>query len=407
MKVRLHSLQLWVYVHATLLFLVRPIRTLVTGRSNLIDELDYGLYFGVWMFSLLSVGIFFYFFRTLRFPALVEQDEADKISVSRFFFALVVWFMVWALLLRSRFQEGDLLMLLDSSSDYIHGKSIFLLNTTTMLVGFFIIKSYSLRSPPTIRAIIRWSLVLMGMAAGVVSGSKTLALYPLFIMLLYRSMAKDGFPLWGVGLTVICSLPIVVVLNAVRGGGVGSVGDVFSSGDFLFELLPGFLERYYGVDVIYEIVRHHTFLNKEYFYGSSLLQIIYAFIPSAVWADKPVISFGKIISDEYLPPIFRGLGISAAPTLFGELFANFSWASLVFVPFFAAAFSKHIQSIRRNVRFAQKHHLEYYLISFTTLAFVLEVSIVGWLVQLLALYGAIYLLNFLVTADQKRIFKSL
>lgn len=392
-------------MHAALLFLIRPMQTLLTGRSNLIVELDVGLYFAVWLFTLLCVGIFFVAMRSVKFPEFSATNQIGRVSKGRFFAALGIWFIIWVLLVRSRFQEGDLSLLLESSSDYIHGKSIFVLNTVTMLLGFFIVKSYALESSSKFRIVLRWFLIILGVAAGVVSGSKTLALYPFFIVLLYRSVSGDGFSAAAVGTVLLVLLPVITLLNVVRHDGIGSIGQTITSGDFFLEIIPAVLERFYGTDIVYEIIRHHSFMNKEYFYGQSIVQMIYAFIPSALWPDKPVISFGKIVSDEYLPPIFHGLGISAAPTVFGELFANFSYASVIALPFFAYGFGRHLRAVMSKLHFAKLHYLEYYLVSFTTLAFVLEVSIVGWIVQLMAIYFGVYGLNKLITVSWSNLSK--
>ena len=405
MRVRLHSIWLWIGVHAALLFLVRPLQTLITGRSNLINDLDPALYIYVWLFCAVSLGTFLFAFRCVKLPVISLQADGEKIGLLRFLVAWMVWFAVWAVLLRSRFESGDLLLLLESSNDYIHGKSIFLLNTMTTLMGFFIIKSYSLDTRPTVKLLIRWTLIIFGVAAGVVSGSKTLALIPFFIVILYRSILKDGYSVAWVASGMAVVLPIVAVLNVARSGGLLSVDRFFARDGFFSQIIPMVVERFYGVDVVYQIVLHHTSMNKLYFYGQSLLQIVFAFIPSAMWADKPVISFGKVVSEEYLPAHFYGTGISAAPTIFGELFANFSWASLIVVPFLGYLFGVHIRSVLLRAGASRKHYLEYYLISFTTLAFILEVSIVGWIVQLIGIYVGIFLLNFLTTAGWSNFFK--
>jgi len=407
MKIRLHSIKLWIAVHALLLFFIRPLQTLITGHSNLIEDLDRGVYIAVWVFTLVALALFLAGLGRIRFPRYHAAEEEKKIGLGRFFTVLAIWFAVWLMLLRSKFSGFDMAALLDSSDEYIHGKSIFLINTVTLLIGFFIVKSYSLRCPAMLRFCIRWFLVVLGLAAGVLSGSKTLALYPCFIILLHRSIVKDGFSAWRIGAIIAFLMPLLALMNIVRHGGVMSIGDALTGAEFFETIIPAVVERFYGVDVIYEIVRHHTLLNKEYFYGQSLMQIVYAFIPSSLWADKPVISFGKIVSEEYLPAVFHGLGISAAPTIIGELFANFSWASVILLPFLGYGFGRHMRNVTSKFNDVSSHYKEYYLIAFTTLAFILEVSIVGWVVQLIASYIGAYLLNALMNFGKTNISKHL
>jgi hypothetical protein len=330
----------------------------------------------------------------IKFPTNAFEGLPKKISLIRFILTFFVWFVIWLLLASERLSGGLEDLLLSSSSEYLHGNSTFLLNTVTMLIVFFVINTYNLTCGYKVSLVLRTVLIIFGLLTGVVTGSKTLALYPLFILILIFSYKNRGIPVTWLSLLFLIVAPIISILNEIRHYGIGGLTEVSDSGtSFGGVFFNAFIERYYGTDIVYAILRAHIEQGKTYYYGESLFSFFYGLIPRALWADKPIISFGKIVSDEYLPDVFHGTGISAAPTIFGELFANFSFASLVLIPFVALLFANHLRSILIKIKQGSSHNLSYFLIAFTTLAFVLEASIVGWVMQLLIIYFATYILS--------------
>jgi hypothetical protein len=91
-----------------------------------------------------------------------------------------------------------------------------------------------------------------------------------------------------------------------------------------FDLL---LSRFYGIDsiaVIIEYVRH----TGHFLLGSSLAEVLYWFIPRALWTGKPYtfsFTFGRLLQS------YMGWGgeAYASTTLFGELYLNFGLIGVI------------------------------------------------------------------------------
>jgi len=398
----MHEISLWISFHALLLFLIRPLHTILRDGSTITGPLSYDVYIMAWLFCFFSIICFFLFYFKIKIPKLSLVGYHREISLFRFFGIFFIWLLAWIFLARDRLSEGLIVLLLAPSYEYIHGNSTFLLNTMTMLVSFFVITSYFIKCSFLVSFSIRIGLIIFGILLGVVTGSKTLALYPIFVLILIASIRNNGISLKIFMIVSIIISPIIMLLNEVRHYGIQSAAEFSLDKISFMSVIDNLVDRFYGVDVVYAIFVSHVEQGKQYYFGESLLALIYGFIPRTLWEDKPIISFGKIVADEYLPHEFFGTGISAAPTIFGELFANFSFISFVLIPFLAIIFALHLRRVLGRVACNSFHHLTYYLISFTTLAFFLEVSIVGWLLQLIALYSGTYLLNLGFTVSMRR-----
>jgi len=394
MRIKFHSITIWIVVHSLLLFLVRPISTLIQNGSIITGHFDSRFYIVSWVYTSICITVFLYFFSLIKVPKNLFQGKQKAIAFSRFFFTFLLWLVTWLFLASDRLSGGIEELLLSSSSDYIHGSSTFLLNTATMLIAFFVINSYYIDCSQKTAIAIRIFLVLFGIVTGLITGSKTLSLYPIFILLLVYSCNHKGIPVSWLCILLVIIAPIVSILNEIRHYGLGGIDAIADEpAPFGSVLFNAFIERYYGTDIVYTIMRAHIEQGKPYYWGESLMAFFYGFIPRFVWDDKPIISFGKIVSEEYLSPVFAGTGISAAPTVFGELFANFSFPSIILIPIAALLLRRHLRLVQQKIQKGSNHNLTYYLISFTTIAFFLEASIVGWVMQLIIIYVSTYILS--------------
>ncbi len=393
MRIPIHNISLWISIHALLLFAIRPVHTILRDGSTITGQIKHDVYILSWFFCVICITCFFLLYFRIKIQPINFSGYHRKIGFLRFFSIFLVWLLAWIFLARDRLDEGLLVLLFTPSYEYIHGSSTFLLNTMTMLVSFFVITSYFIKCSSFVALLTRIGLIIFGILAGVVTGSKTLSLYPIFILLLVHSIRNNGISLKIFSLALVAVVPVIVRIDEIRHYGLHVATD-FTSNTFSFvSIFDALVDRFYGVDVVYAIVIAHIEQGKQYYFGESLLAFFYGFIPREFWENKPIISFGKIVAEEYLPYEFQGTGISAAPTVFGELFANFSFASFILIPVIAILFALHLRRVLGRVASNSFHFLTYYLISFTTLAFFLEVSIVGWLLQLIALYFGTYLLS--------------
>ena len=86
----------------------------------------------------------------------------------------------------------------------------------------------------------------------------------------------------------------------------------------LFDML---LSRFYGIDAIAVIIEHVR-LTGHYLMGSSLAEVLYWFVPRALWPDKPF-TFSFTFGQLFQSYVGWGGEAYASTTMFGELYLNF------------------------------------------------------------------------------------
>jgi oligosaccharide repeat unit polymerase len=92
----------------------------------------------------------------------------------------------------------------------------------------------------------------------------------------------------------------------------------------LFDML---LSRFYGIDAIAVIVEHvrHT---GHFLMGSSLAEMLYWFVPRAIWPGKPI-TFSFTFGQLFQSYVGWGGEAYASTTLFGELYLNFGLIGVI------------------------------------------------------------------------------
>lgn len=384
-KVPLHDIKLYIILHGVLLFILRPYLTFSKGE-NVITGRIIDTYYNI-AFSLGLVALLIMLFMVSKIKSISQKSPftsiVSSISLNRFLIVFSFWFFVYFLLNVNRFGAGFIELLLQPQSDFIHSNNNFISNSITGIYPIFILASFSINLSRSKKNILLLFLILFAIPIGMMSGSKTLVVNPLFLLMLRYSAMRNGVSLLFILVLLTVGLPIFASLEVLRHEGLIGILAYFSSSDFfeLENILSFATNRFYGTDIVYSIVNYHEYLNHPYLLGSSLLGVIYFIIPRFLWADKPIISFGKIVSENYLGADFWSTGISAAPTWIGELFANFSYFSIPFYVLSLFFILRHIKNCFSNKTSAWKK-VYYFPIAFTTLSFFQEASIVGWILQL-------------------------
>ena len=386
-KIKLHDIRLYIIVHGILLFLIRPYLTLINGENSITGPIIKDFYIlsilvGVMAFATMVILLFKSKDNGLKDTFLIN---VTKVSILRFSLVFLFWLAIYFFLNRSRLQLGLITLLLEPSVDFIHSNSTFLSNSITGFYPFFIISVFAIDAPTWLRNIIFTFLIIFAIPIGIISGSKSLIINPLFLILLRFSAIKDGISIIYVVIFLLIGLPIFASLEILRHEGIaGLFTNILSSNDFfdLKNILQVATNRFYGTDILYSIIKQHEFSAFPFLYGGSLLGLFFFFIPRFIWDDKPIISFGKIVSEEYLGSEFWDSGISAAPTWIGELFANFSFFALPVYMVCLYFIIRHIVGCY-SVKASMWKRIYYFPIAFTTLSFFQEASIAGWILQLL------------------------
>lgn len=123
-------------------------------------------------------------------------------------------------------------------------------------------------------------------------------------------------------IVLVLLLIVLFPLFSVIRGGVGNLGTTLSrTSNFwknptaLFHLVEG---RQYGLDSLVLVINRAS-KDENYTLGSELSLVAVAWIPRAIWPDKPIISVGKIFYKKFFPPIYNK-GTAAAVTLPGEFY---------------------------------------------------------------------------------------
>lgn len=94
------------------------------------------------------------------------------------------------------------------------------------------------------------------------------------------------------------------------------------------EAIRVFMSRQFSLDSLV-LIMHGTAAGEPFTYGKELGLVGAAWIPRAVWPDKPIISIGKILYDTMFPQIFQP-GTAVAVGVCGHLYWALGWAGIVF-----------------------------------------------------------------------------
>ena len=383
-KIPLHNIYVYVVLHGILLFVLRPILTYLYGENEVTGYIFsdyYNLSLGLGLFSFLFVLRFFNDNQLYTTSSIFYSER--KIPIKRYLCVVSIWLSIYLVLNINRLRMGVVPLIFESQSDFIHSNSNFLSNSFAGTYSLLVLAVYFVKTTEKRKMLLIFFLLITALPIGIISGSKTLILNPFFVLLIRRSTIKNGISISTLVLLFILFVPVFLFLESMRQAGLAGVLSLVQNGNLVNIENSIFVStrRFYGTDVLYSIIYHHQHLNHPYLYGSSLFGLLFFFVPRSIWPDKPIISFGKVVSEEYLGGYFWDTGISAAPTWIGELFANFGFFSLPVFLLTLFLIFRHIKRCQISVRkpWLQKF---YFPLSFTTIAFFQEASIAGWVIQL-------------------------
>jgi oligosaccharide repeat unit polymerase len=168
---------------------------------------------------------------------------------------------------------------------------------------------------------------------GVLSGSKALFLSPIISAMILHHYLKNKIRIKSflyLGALVIIIIPIFNIYRSIKSGVI--IADLFQGNAFQLNsefMIRHTMARFYGIDSLTLIVRDTPSL-MEYQLGNTIWPLLVAWIPRQLWEDKPIISFGKIFSENYLGEFFGDTGVSASPTILGELYLNWHILGIFF-----------------------------------------------------------------------------
>lgn len=385
MKFKLHDIRFIIILHLILLFLVKPIFTVNEGYSNLVDEIDFADYKYVWLYCALSavLCITILLWRTSGVVVLLEnlfiQLRFSWVAICK---VTIVWLL--GLLLIFHF-IGPSVQHVDGMS---YGVKLYLHFPFAILILLLRLNCNS----KWFRNILVFAIIGYGITLGALTGSKTLALLPFFIILICYSLNNRGIKIEYIIITGMAMLPFYLAIDDIRSGKDLADLELISRMN-LYLYIRDFIDRYYGVDVVYAIYDHVKTYNPDNI--DSLSQFFYSFMPSIFVDDKPNISFGLYVSDVYLGARFKGTGISASPTLIGELYANFGYVCfLVYAIFLLILRIFYLNAFKLNSKIS-KFNVVFFISSYPTISFFNEGALSAWLstvvIQYAITFGIVYL----------------
>lgn len=116
-------------------------------------------------------------------------------------------------------------------------------------------------------------------------------------------------------------------------------------------LLHHLLARFHPLDAVVTIIRDTGSLFP-FQYGSTIIPIFVAWIPRAIYPDKPVISYAKVFGETYWAEWFAGTGSAPSVSILGEAYVNFHFPGLVTIAFIAGVllrgFYDYLVRLRRS-----------------------------------------------------------
>jgi len=178
-------------------------------------------------------------------------------------------------------------------------------------------------------ALLMWQVLFFGILFGVRKYLFYLFFGLLTIWLLRRG--KDAVPKTRIAATLALLLVFFSVWGSVRGKPMTAL--VGAESDTLYaETQPlhlGYVNSVAGPFAIASLV-WEVFPDQEPFrHGQTLLVTLLAFIPRAVWPDKPI-GIGKELTRYLIGPHYEEFqGFSVAPTVVADFYLNFGWFGVV------------------------------------------------------------------------------
>lgn len=376
MKISFHEPLIFLLLHGAILFIGRPIFVYLNDYSSIIPSFewsaDYSLSFVAGLISYFLFITFYILGRGRRRGLIFNSPSNAKINTLKHKvnnFRLALGFIFGISILLTFFDDLILALIFGGESVNRSGNSSTIL--TYLMFYLFSIMVVSVACFPSVSLFNKLLIFVIGvptlMAVGFFTGSKTLFLLPMFLITFLYSARHGGIPLSFMFLIFLGVLATIPIADFIRHNGqvVGAPS--------LFEGFNSLLSRSYGTDILHVILRHHLD-NGKYLMGESFALIAVAWIPRVLWENKPIISFGFYVSETYLPPIFAAQNISAAPTMIGQLFANFSFVGFVILPVIAFFVGRLVSfCLIRNPRSLVP--FIWLSISFSTLIFIQEASL--------------------------------
>jgi len=167
---------------------------------------------------------------------------------------------------------------------------------------------------------------------GFVNGSKFEMLYPLLAtVLVTHYLGSQQIGIRHLATLTMGAVLVFPILNHLRHN--DSLATALTATRWTpTEVGEQLMARFYGIDALTLCVRD-TPEVMDFQYGSTIAPILTAWIPRAIFPEKPVVTFGKVFGETYMKEHFAGTGTSASPTLLGDAYINFHLPGMLLVSF--------------------------------------------------------------------------
>lgn len=351
----------WASAYFFLLFVIRPIFDLTLGSvflgeppfdAETKDAFNLGLLYLIPSFAIFLLG---YYSRVGRLIAhsLPSLPQAWSNKKLKFTLPLILIVGLFSYLLLVQSFGGWLSYSMGKQHTLTAaGQGYLLLGVSLIQIAMVVSLTHALVTgkEKILAYAVLFPLVLL---MGLLSGSKGNFLSPILILLISMHYLKKRIRLKKIMVFVFIVVVSIPIFNIYRGvKGVQDIGDVGANAVASLDVkstVRHVISRFYGIDSLTYIIRD-TPNVMDYQLGGTVFPIAVAWIPRAMWEDKPIISFGKIFSETYFNEYFSGTGTSASPTILGEAYINWHIAGMLVLSFLCGIVIRapYVYLIRRH-----------------------------------------------------------
>jgi oligosaccharide repeat unit polymerase len=317
-----------------LLFVLRPIYDLTIGSKNLgfpplsddtTEPFQIALIYTFSSYLLFLIGFYCSIPRYLtkcspKFPVTWKLKNYRLL----FYLLLIVGIIIHGLLIQS--MGGINNYILNKDETLTAGGQGYLSIGLSLINFVYAISLTNFLSNRKEKFLVFFCLIIL-IVLGIISGSKGQFLSPLMTTLIVLHYLKKPINPKILILGLVVVIMIFPIFNIYRQKNdlielQESVKNFYSLLNWQ-DLTTQFMGRFHTFDSFVRIIKYTPGL-LEFQYGATILPIFVVWIPRQLWADKPIVSFGKVFSEIYYSDLYASdSGVSASVGIIGEGYINF------------------------------------------------------------------------------------
>lgn len=180
--------------------------------------------------------------------------------------------------------------------------------------------------------VITFLLLAIVLLLGFASGAKGSVIFSILSLLIARNYFKTQIQLRHFLVIALLIVLIFPFFNVYRH--TSDLAQVLPAAIVILGrpdlLVHHLLDRFHDIDSLIFIIRDTPEI-MDFQLGKTILPLFIAWIPRALWPEKPIISFAKVFGETYYAPWFAGTGTAPSPTIIGEAYINFHVGGILWI----------------------------------------------------------------------------